>query len=53
MDLGRIKGICSVQNVLDTYRICGSVRAVARKLAMPPGTVWHILKHDGVLKGNE
>jgi len=47
--LGRKKGIYSVQNVLDAYRIYASVRAVARKLAMPPGTVWHILKDNGVL----
>ena len=46
---GRPKGDYSVKNVLDAYRLCGSVRAAARKLEMPPGTVWHILKNEGVI----
>ena len=47
--LGRKKGNYSVKIVLDTYRVCGSVRATARKVDMPPGTVWHILNDNGAL----
>ena len=50
--LGRKKGNYNVQNVLDTYHLYGSIRPVARKLDIPPGTVWHILKDNGALKGN-
>ena len=51
--LGRKKGNYNVQNVLDTYHLYGSIRAAARKLDIPPGTVWHILKDNGALKGNK
>ena len=50
--LGRKSGKYNVQNVLDTYHLYGSIRPAARKLDMPPGTVWHILKDNGALKGN-
>ncbi len=50
--LGRKKGNYNVQNVLDTYHLYGSIRPTARKLNMPPGTVWHILKDNDALKRN-
>lgn len=48
--LGRKRRELPVQNILDAYRRYPSVRAVARKLDLPPGTVWNCLKNEGVLK---
>lgn len=48
--LGRKRVLASVFIVLDAYKQYGSVRAVARKLNLPPGTVWGYLKREGVLK---
>ena len=46
--LGRKKRDYAFQNVLVAYQNSESVAAAARKLDMPPGTVWNILKRHGV-----
>lgn len=47
--LGRKKGNYDVQNVLDAFEAHGTIRAAARALDMPSGTVWHVLKDNGAI----
>ena len=47
--LGRKKRNYNFQNVLVAYQNSQSIAATARKLDMPPGTVWNILKRHGVI----
>ena len=46
---GRPRRKIAVQPLLDAYRRLRSVRATARELDLPAGTVWHRLTEAGVL----
>lgn len=48
---GRPRRDLPLQQVLDAYQKTHSVRAAAKLVAAPPGTVWHRLKDTGVLQG--
>ncbi len=47
--LGRPRRQISVEKVYDAFREHGSVRAAARDLGIPPGTVWDRLHEAGLV----
>ena len=49
---GRPRREIDVQMVLDAYQRTSNVRAAARELGLPAGTVWHRLNDAGVLSGD-
>lgn len=47
--LGRRKGKYPVQNVLNAYEELQKIGPVAERLNLSKGTVWRILKSEGII----